>query len=135
MSPSYSMLQMHNYHNNIAINGIFKRQFIIFLHAKTICILKTRCVGNVYIALTEEERQYQLDSNQISTIDDTRNFDFSKKQGYSLCCFCDFRKFWKVPRQTNAYVSNKWPVKLPCAYLNTQGSSPSDTPLKRIDDS
>ncbi|KRZ65232.1 hypothetical protein T08_12149, partial [Trichinella sp. T8] len=22
---------------------------------------------------------------------------------------------------------------LPCAYLNTQGSSPSDTPLKRID--
>ncbi|KRY31803.1 hypothetical protein T03_1105, partial [Trichinella britovi] len=23
---------------------------------------------------------------------------------------------------------------LPCAYLNTQGSSPSDTPLKRIDD-
>ncbi|KRZ94304.1 hypothetical protein T08_15096 [Trichinella sp. T8] len=41
--------------------------------------------------------------------------------------------FWKVPRQTNAYVSNKWPLKLPCAYLNTQGSSPSDTPLKRID--
>ncbi|KRX61206.1 hypothetical protein T09_12125 [Trichinella sp. T9] len=27
--------------------------------------------------------------------------------------------FWKVPRQTNAYVSNKWPLKLPCAYLNT----------------
>ncbi|KRX66384.1 hypothetical protein T09_3370 [Trichinella sp. T9] len=47
-------------------------------------------------------------------------FDFSKKQGYSLCCFGDFRKFWKVPRQTNAYVSNKWPLKLPCAYLNTQ---------------
>ncbi|KRY25384.1 hypothetical protein T01_1530, partial [Trichinella spiralis] len=23
---------------------------------------------------------------------------------------------------------------LPCAYLNTQGSSPSETPLKRIDD-
>ncbi|KRY06746.1 hypothetical protein T01_2152, partial [Trichinella spiralis] len=23
---------------------------------------------------------------------------------------------------------------LPCAYLNTQGSSPSGTPLKRIDD-
>ncbi|KRZ59731.1 hypothetical protein T02_15612 [Trichinella nativa] len=41
--------------------------------------------------------------------------------------------FWKVPRQTNAYVSNKWPLKLPCAYLNTQGSNPSDTPLKRID--
>ncbi|KRZ95533.1 hypothetical protein T08_15428 [Trichinella sp. T8] len=28
--------------------------------------------------------------------------------------------FWKVPRQTNAYVSNKWPLKLPCAYRNTQ---------------
>ncbi|KRX67242.1 hypothetical protein T09_6029, partial [Trichinella sp. T9] len=42
--------------------------------------------------------------------------------------------FWKVPRQTNAYVSNKWPLKLPCAYLNTQGSSPSETPLIPIDD-
>ncbi|KRX29300.1 hypothetical protein T08_6022, partial [Trichinella sp. T8] len=30
-------------------------------------------------------------------------------------------------------MSNKWPLKLPCAYLNTQGSSPSGTPLKRID--
>ncbi|KRX34384.1 hypothetical protein T06_6425, partial [Trichinella sp. T6] len=29
---------------------------------------------------------------------------------------------------------NKWLLKLQCAYLNTQGSSPSDTPLKRIDD-
>ncbi|KRZ93490.1 hypothetical protein T08_9056 [Trichinella sp. T8] len=44
------------------------------------------------------------------------------------------RRFWKVLRQINAYVLNKWPLKLPCAYLNTQGSSPSDTPLKRIDD-
>ncbi|KRY10704.1 hypothetical protein T12_2968 [Trichinella patagoniensis] len=42
-------------------------------------------------------------------------------------------RFWKVPRQTNAFMSNKWPLKLPCAYLNTQGSSPSGTPLKRID--
>ncbi|KRX11586.1 hypothetical protein T07_4826 [Trichinella nelsoni] len=31
-------------------------------------------------------------------------------------------------------MSNKWPLKLPCAYLNTQGSSPSGTPLKRIGD-
>ncbi|KRX73609.1 hypothetical protein T06_1538 [Trichinella sp. T6] len=37
-------------------------------------------------------------------------------------------QFWKVPRQTNAYVSNKWPLTLPCAYLNTQGSGPSETP-------
>ncbi|KRX17863.1 hypothetical protein T07_12756 [Trichinella nelsoni] len=43
-------------------------------------------------------------------------------------------RFWKVPRQTNAYMSNKWPLKFACAYLNTQGSSPSETPLKRIDD-
>ncbi|KRX24161.1 hypothetical protein T07_13863 [Trichinella nelsoni] len=41
---------------------------------------------------------------------------------------------WKVPRQTNAYVSSKWSLTLPCAYLNTQGSSPSETPLKRIED-
>ncbi|KRY32330.1 hypothetical protein T01_12502 [Trichinella spiralis] len=42
------------------------------------------------------------------------------QQGYSLCCFCDFRKrFWKVLRQINPYVSNKWSLKLPCAYLNT----------------
>ncbi|KRY34470.1 hypothetical protein T01_586 [Trichinella spiralis] len=38
-----------------------------------------------------------------------------------------------IPRQTNAYVSNKWPPKLPCAYLNTQGSGPFENPLKRID--
>ncbi|KRY04237.1 hypothetical protein T12_15100, partial [Trichinella patagoniensis] len=42
--------------------------------------------------------------------------------------------FWKVLRQINAYLLNKWPLKLQCAYLNTQGSSPFDTPLKRIDD-
>ncbi|KRZ47917.1 hypothetical protein T02_9601, partial [Trichinella nativa] len=29
---------------------------------------------------------------------------------------------------------NKWLLKFQCAYLNTQGSSPSDTQLKRIDD-
>ncbi|KRX35572.1 hypothetical protein T09_6966, partial [Trichinella sp. T9] len=33
------------------------------------------------------------------------------------------RRFWKVLRQINRYVSNKWPLKLPCAYLNTQQSS------------
>ncbi|KRY36707.1 hypothetical protein T01_15870 [Trichinella spiralis] len=43
-------------------------------------------------------------------------------------------RFWKVPRQTNASVSNKWSLKLLWAYLNTQGSCPSETPLKRIDD-
>ncbi|KRX55860.1 hypothetical protein T09_3588, partial [Trichinella sp. T9] len=32
------------------------------------------------------------------------------------------RKFWKVLRQINTYVSNKWPLKFPCAYLNAQGS-------------
>ncbi|KRZ47274.1 hypothetical protein T02_13697 [Trichinella nativa] len=44
------------------------------------------------------------------------------------------RNFWKVLRQINAYVLNKWLLKFQCAYLNTQGSSPSGTPLKRIDD-
>ncbi|KRX37507.1 hypothetical protein T06_15387 [Trichinella sp. T6] len=41
-------------------------------------------------------------------------------------------RLWKVPRQTNAYVSNKWLLKLPCAYLNTQGSGPFENRLKRI---
>ncbi|KRZ91712.1 hypothetical protein T08_3916 [Trichinella sp. T8] len=42
------------------------------------------------------------------------------------------KTFWKVLRQINAYVSNKWPLKLKCAYLNTQESRPTGTPLKRI---
>ncbi|KRY14447.1 hypothetical protein T12_16257 [Trichinella patagoniensis] len=42
------------------------------------------------------------------------------------------KTFWKVLRQINAYVLNKWPLKLPCAYLNTQESRPTGTPLKRI---
>ncbi|KRY19355.1 hypothetical protein T12_9851 [Trichinella patagoniensis] len=45
-----------------------------------------------------------------------------------------YKTFWKVPRQINAYVSNKWPLKLPCAYLNTQESSRNGTFLKRIQD-
>ncbi|KRX71735.1 hypothetical protein T06_4150, partial [Trichinella sp. T6] len=32
-------------------------------------------------------------------------------------------RFCKVLRHINAYVSNKWPLKFPCAYLNTQESS------------
>ncbi|KRZ86837.1 hypothetical protein T08_3482 [Trichinella sp. T8] len=43
-----------------------------------------------------------------------------------------YKSFWKVPRQADAYVSNKWPLKLPCAYLNTQGSGPFENRLKRI---
>ncbi|KRY50086.1 hypothetical protein T03_15259 [Trichinella britovi] len=42
---------------------------------------------------------------------------------------CD-QRFWKVLRQINPYVSNKWPLKLPCAYLNTQQSRHTGTPLK-----
>ncbi|KRX30199.1 hypothetical protein T05_11498, partial [Trichinella murrelli] len=41
-------------------------------------------------------------------------------------------RFWKVLRQINTYVSNKWPLKFPCAYLNTQGSCTTGTPLIRI---
>ncbi|KRY32323.1 hypothetical protein T01_15070 [Trichinella spiralis] len=39
-------------------------------------------------------------------------------------------RFWKVLRQINPYVSNKWPLKFPCAYLNTQESRHTGTPLK-----
>ncbi|KRX16078.1 hypothetical protein T07_5490 [Trichinella nelsoni] len=38
-------------------------------------------------------------------------------------------RFWKFLRQINAYVSNKWPLKLPCAYLNAQETRPPGTPL------
>ncbi|KRX45109.1 hypothetical protein T06_691, partial [Trichinella sp. T6] len=44
------------------------------------------------------------------------------------------RKFWKVPWQTNLNLLNKWPLIFACAYLNTQESSPSGTPLKRLQD-
>ncbi|KRZ89945.1 hypothetical protein T08_15194 [Trichinella sp. T8] len=43
-------------------------------------------------------------------------------------------RFWKVPWQTNPNLLNKWPLKFACAYLNTQESSPSGTPLKRQQD-
>ncbi|KRY53548.1 hypothetical protein T03_7804 [Trichinella britovi] len=46
-----------------------------------------------------------------------------------------FVRFWKVPRQTNAYVSNKWPLKLPCSCPNSQGSSPFENPLTATDNS
>ncbi|KRY16264.1 hypothetical protein T12_16287, partial [Trichinella patagoniensis] len=41
--------------------------------------------------------------------------------------------FWKVLLQINPYLLNKWPLKFACTYLNTQESSTSGTPLKRID--
>ncbi|KRX27007.1 hypothetical protein T07_12717, partial [Trichinella nelsoni] len=44
------------------------------------------------------------------------------------------RRFWKVPWQTNPNLLNKWPLKFACADLNTLESSPSSTPLKRIQD-
>ncbi|KRX76986.1 hypothetical protein T06_11321, partial [Trichinella sp. T6] len=47
---------------------------------------------------------------------------------------CETRKFWKVPWQTNLNLLNKWPLIFACAYLNTQESSPSGTPLKRLQD-
>ncbi|KRY29784.1 hypothetical protein T03_10668, partial [Trichinella britovi] len=43
-------------------------------------------------------------------------------------------RFWKVLRQINTYVSNKWLLKFPCAYLNTQESRHTGTPLIRIQD-
>ncbi|KRX84363.1 hypothetical protein T06_1158, partial [Trichinella sp. T6] len=43
-------------------------------------------------------------------------------------------RFWEVPYQTNPNLLNKWHLKFACAYLNTQESSPSGTPLKRLQD-
>ncbi|KRY59577.1 hypothetical protein T03_5044 [Trichinella britovi] len=56
---------------------------------------------------------------------------FLEDIGYELCINYN-EMFLKVPRHTNAYVSNKWPLKFPCAYLNTQGSCTTGTPLIRI---
>ncbi|KRZ62530.1 hypothetical protein T02_1970, partial [Trichinella nativa] len=39
-----------------------------------------------------------------------------------------------VAWQTNPNFLNKWHLKFACAYLNTQESSPSGTPLIRIQD-
>ncbi|KRZ91144.1 hypothetical protein T08_7979, partial [Trichinella sp. T8] len=39
-----------------------------------------------------------------------------------------------VPWQTNPNLLNKRHLKFACAYLNTQASSPSGTPLKRQQD-
>ncbi|KRX66839.1 hypothetical protein T09_13573 [Trichinella sp. T9] len=44
------------------------------------------------------------------------------------------RRFWKVPWQTNTNLLNKWHLKFACAYLNTQESSSSGTPLIRLQD-
>ncbi|KRX16070.1 hypothetical protein T07_3643 [Trichinella nelsoni] len=44
----------------------------------------------------------------------------------------DKTSFWKFLRQINAYLSNKCPLKLLCAYLNAQESRSPGTPLKRI---
>ncbi|KRX32458.1 hypothetical protein T05_11726, partial [Trichinella murrelli] len=41
---------------------------------------------------------------------------------------------WKVLLQTNPYLLNEWPLIFACAYLNTQESSQSGTPLKRLQD-
>ncbi|KRX22981.1 hypothetical protein T07_12050 [Trichinella nelsoni] len=41
-------------------------------------------------------------------------------------------RFWKVLLRSNPYLLNKWPLKFACAYLNAQESSPSGTPLKRL---
>ncbi|KRZ86191.1 hypothetical protein T08_3032 [Trichinella sp. T8] len=37
--------------------------------------------------------------------------------------------------ESETFPGNKWPLKLTCAYLNTQGSGQSETPLILIDDS
>ncbi|KRZ82385.1 hypothetical protein T08_16578 [Trichinella sp. T8] len=40
-------------------------------------------------------------------------------------------RLWKDLRHINAYVLNKWRLKFPCAYLNTQGSCTTGTPVIR----
>ncbi|KRZ61406.1 hypothetical protein T02_11027 [Trichinella nativa] len=68
------------------------------------------------------------------------NFLLLRLKSYQLKTFLAINRqirihktmFWEVLRQMNAYVSNKWLLKLPCAYLNTQESRPTGTPLKRI---
>ncbi|KRZ95493.1 hypothetical protein T08_6887, partial [Trichinella sp. T8] len=43
-------------------------------------------------------------------------------------------RFGKVAWESNPNLLNKFSLKIACAYLNTQESSPSGTPLKRLQD-
>ncbi|KRX68733.1 hypothetical protein T09_8057 [Trichinella sp. T9] len=43
-------------------------------------------------------------------------------------------RFGKVAWESNPTLLNKLSLKFACAYLNTQESSPSGTPLKRLQD-
>ncbi|KRX35118.1 hypothetical protein T05_8326 [Trichinella murrelli] len=58
------MLQTHKYQTNITITGTYIRQpFTISYMLKFICIVGS--VGKeIYISLTEEERQYKIYTNR-----------------------------------------------------------------------
>ncbi|KRZ48311.1 hypothetical protein T02_4652, partial [Trichinella nativa] len=57
-------LQTHKYQTNITITGTYIRQsFTISYMLKFICIVES--VGKeIYISLTEEERQYKIYTNR-----------------------------------------------------------------------
>ncbi|KRX70718.1 hypothetical protein T06_2698 [Trichinella sp. T6] len=63
------MLQTHKYQTNITITGSYIRQPITISYMlKFMFMLKTNKVGSVgkeiYISLTEEERQYKIYTNR-----------------------------------------------------------------------
>ncbi|KRY12145.1 hypothetical protein T12_10200 [Trichinella patagoniensis] len=86
-------------------------------------------------------KSFTLFSCTVATVYHTLTYSTLVFPFFDLSVFlpsCWLRKkdgrFWKVPRQTNPNLLNKRPLKFACAYLNTQASSPSGTPLKRQQD-
>ncbi|KRY27752.1 hypothetical protein T01_2043, partial [Trichinella spiralis] len=55
---------------------------------------------------------------------------FAISRQIRVCTTCNQNVAW----ETNPYLLNKRHLKFACAYLNTQQSSPSGTPLKRHQD-
>ncbi|KRY52257.1 hypothetical protein T03_16203 [Trichinella britovi] len=74
--------------------------------------------------------QYQMKSVSFPFL------SLRRKSRYTQC-FCQYLiKYAFVHRQTKFVIleSSTASKRLPCAYVNTQGSSPSETPLISIDD-
>ncbi|KRZ60865.1 hypothetical protein T02_10496 [Trichinella nativa] len=115
------------------------------LISKGFCITKVKfrhkCYYNQQLLLAGciiKREGFASISNVPTKFASLYNF-FATSRQIRICTTCDqgfFRNFvfWEVIWQTNPNLLNKWPLKFACAYLNTQESSPSGTPLKRQQD-
>ncbi|KRX74199.1 hypothetical protein T06_9387 [Trichinella sp. T6] len=60
-----------------------------------------------------------LSRDQISL-----RFVLLQLKSYKHRTLLEITNFWKVLRQINAYVLNKWLLKFQCPYLNNTGKQP-----------